>query len=53
MNSDQLQAYRTYSQRVVKNKRNRHSKNPMKRRFEEDIMRSKIRGMIGIMYPKQ
>ena len=51
MNPDQLQAYRTYSQRVAKNKRNRNKRNPIIKKMEEDIMRAKIRSMIEKNYP--
>ena len=51
MNPDQLQAYRTYSQRVAKNKRNRNKPSLFKKKMEEDIMRAKIRNMIEKNYP--
>jgi len=51
MNPDQLQAYRTYSQRVAQNKRNRNKTSPFKKKMEEDVMRARIKNMIEKTYP--
>ena len=48
MDGEQLQAYRAYSQKVAKNRRKHSRKNPMVRKYEEDIMRSKIKKIIEI-----